>query len=207
MVQYSYLELLYMVLVRCRYVVLPVWETRFGDGAVLRPSRLPNGTPYIYAFGTASLYRIDTLNDITFCCFEFKPLCCVTFISNRSPGDSCWIVLMQWGCIWFWFDVDVLSCRYGRPVVEVSRSRDRLVSPMGSQLLLRWHCDIESVPCLRTYYIVLFRYPIYFVPHKGAVGMASLYWIGPLFKFLWVMVRCRDVFLPVWEARCGGEMV
>ena len=92
------------------------------------------------------------------------------------------------------------------PVWE-TRCGGELVSPMGSQLLLRRHCDIESVPCLRTYCTVLFRYPIYFVPHKGAVGMASLYWIGPLFKFLWVMVRCRDVSLPVWEARCGGETV
>ena len=95
----------------------------------------------------------------------------------------------------------------GDPLWRWDGLNDRLVSPMGSQLLLRRHCDIESAPCLRIYCTVLFRYPIYFVPHKGVVGMASLYWIGPLFKFLWVMVRCRDVFSPVWEARCGGETV
>ena len=82
-----------------------------------------------------------------------------------------------------------------------------------SEWLYHIRCGYEAV--LMT---VLFPGGIFY-----AVGLASLCWIGPLFKWhivllwypiycaayaiLWVMVRCRDVFLPVWSVRCGYEAV
>ena len=108
----------------------------------------------------------------------------------------------------------------GGPLWRWDGLNERLVSTMWSPMLLCRHLW------------VMVRCGDVFLPVWGArcgdepilmAGLsASFYWIGPLFNnilqfsisifcdmswFLWSLVRCRDVFLPVWGARCGYEAV
>ena len=112
-------------------------------------------------------------------------------------------------CIGFCFGVDMLSCRFGRPAVEMGRSLDRLVSPMGLSIytLLGRHLCIESIPLMisllavsnsnhRAVHLYIESVPgIFMLNSVNAVGVHM------------VLVRCRCALLLVLETRCGGETV